>query len=122
MFVFHHLDQKRLPRRHIKSIDQPLKRAEPDNLLNIDVPGESKKCQSQRLEHCQHLGHDQNLPSIKPVNQNAGERCEEKRWYLSRESHHSQEKSRTSQTIDQPTGGQPGHPRSDQRNTLPAEI
>ncbi len=107
---------------HVEGIDQPLKRAEPDDLVNVDVSGEGEDGQRQRLKHGQNLGHHQNLASIEAVNPNPGERGEQKGWNLPGEADDSEQKRGTGQPVHQPARGQTRHPCADQRDSLAAEI
>ena len=74
LLVVHHLHQEGLPRGHVKRIDQALEGAEPDDFLNVDMPGESQNSQRQRLKHCEGLRDHQDLAAIQAVNPDPGKR------------------------------------------------
>ena len=48
--AFHHLDEERLPRRHVEGVDQSLKNAQADNLGNGDASGKSQTGEHEGLD------------------------------------------------------------------------
>jgi hypothetical protein len=58
------------------------------------------------------------IPAVQP---HAGDGRHEERRDLTHEAGESQEEGGIGELVDKPTGGKPGHPRADERNTLARE-
>ena len=76
---------------------------------------------AERLQHGEDLRHDQGAVPVPAVDPHAGDRSEEEHRDLRAETDDAQQDGRPRQPVDQPTGGDAGHPRADQRDGLSAE-
>ncbi len=117
----HHLDQEGLARRHIEGVDEALKNTQSQNLRHRDTSGESQRSEYEGPHGGEELSDQQAAPPLPPVRPDARHRTQQEGRDLAGERHHTQQKRRACQTIDQPTGGETGHPRADQGNALAAE-
>ena len=77
--------------------------------------------QGQRLGHRQNLGDHQDAMAIPAVEPNARDGRHEERRDLAHEAGEPQEEGGIGELVDDPTHGEPGHPRADERNTLARE-
>ena len=119
--LFDHLDHERLPGGHVEGVDQSLDQRQTDHPPQIDVAGERQRGQGQRLDHRQNLRDHQNAMAIPAVEPDAGDGRHEERRDLADEAGESQKEGGIGELVDDPTHGEPGHPRADERNTLARE-
>jgi len=73
------------------------------------------------LQHGKHLGDDERSSPIPAVDPDSGDRRQKKGGYLAGKAGYAKQGRGTSETIDQPTRGYPGHPRADEGNGLSGE-
>jgi hypothetical protein len=99
-----------------------LKRAEPDDFVNVDVMAEGKNGEREGLQHRQELRHDQNLAAIEAVHPDSGDGREKKCGDLAGEADDTEQEGRTGETIDEPTCGEARHPCAHQRGGLSGEV
>ncbi len=116
-----HLHQESLATGHVKRIDEPLACAEDEYFRNGDAVGECEGGKRQRLQHRECLSDDEDVTPVEAVNPHAGERREEERWDLAGEADDTEQPGRAGQSVDEPSGGNTGHPRADQRDALAGE-
>ena len=73
------------------------------------------------MQSRQRLGPNQHLPAVEAIYPYPGKGGEQEGWDLSHEADQAKHEGRPGQTIDQPAGGDPGHPGADQGDALTAE-
>ena len=89
-----HLDDKGLPHRGIKRIDNAEKQAQQDNVPYLNDTGEDCSSQYRRLKHGKRLGSNQQTPPIPPVGKHPGKGSEQERRNLTCETDNTQQKGR----------------------------
>jgi hypothetical protein len=115
------LHDEALSGRDVKRVDQALHDGENDQVRDVDRAAEGEPREGERLKHRQRLRRNDGAAEVPAINQHAGDGREEKRRDLPGEADDAEQRRRVSQAIDQPGGGDGGHPVADERNDLPGE-
>ena len=119
--VFHHLDDKGLPRRHIESVDRPLKHTEQDDVDDGNAMAQRQRRQAEGLNHRQRLRDHQHAMAIPAIDPDTRERPQQQHGDLAGEAHQTEQECRTCEPIDEPCRRNPRHPCADQRGRLAGE-
>jgi hypothetical protein len=83
--------------------------------------GEGERGQGEGLNAGEDLGPDKELAAIEAVDKYSGEGREEEGGDLSGEADGAEEQGRAGEPVDEPTGGDAGHPGADERDALAGE-
>ncbi len=104
-----------------KALMRPWQDAETDDLVNGDDFGEGERGEGEGLNRGEDLSPDEEVAAIETVDEDAGEGGEEEGGDLSGKAYDTEEKCGAGEAIDEPTGGDAGHPGADERDGLADE-
>ena len=119
--VVDHLHHEGLAAGHVEAVDDALRDAEDEDQGNGDVAGEGKRGEDERLQHGGGLRPDEHLAAVEAVDPDAGEGCEEEGGNLAGKADGAEQHGRSGEAVDEPGGGDAGHPRADEGDALAAE-
>src|SRR5215472_6437016 len=116
-----HFDDEGLAGGHVEGVDQAREERERDDFPDSDDAGEREDGQREGLKHREDLSDDDGSVAIPAVDPDAGDGSEDEGRDLAGEADDSEEDGGTGEAIDEPAGGDAGHPGADQRNALAGE-
>ena len=116
-----HLDEEGLAAGHVEGVDEALHHAERDDLVDGDDLGEGERGEDERLDCREDLGPDEEVAAVEAVDEDAGEGREQEGGNLAGEADDAEQQRGAGKAVDEPTGGDAGHPGADERDALAAE-
>ncbi len=119
--VADHLDHEGLAARHVKGIDDALHHAEGEDFANGDAVVEREPGERERLHHGKGLCPKKDFATVNAVDEDASEGREEEGGNLAGEANGAQKERGFRESIDEPRGGDAGHPGADERDALATE-
>ena len=119
--VLDHFDEEGLAGGGIKGVDDALGDAEQGDLPDVDASAEGEHGEGEGLQHGEVLGPDQGAVPVPAIDPDPGKGAEEKGRDLSEEGDEAEHPGRAGEAVDQPAGGDAGHPGADEREALAAE-
>ena len=106
---------------HVECVDDALHGTEREDFGDGDAVREREPGKGERLQHGQGLRPDQNFAAVDAINEDAGERSEEKGWNLAGEADGAQQERGFGEPVDKPGRGDARHPGADEGDALAAE-
>ena len=119
--VFDHLHQEGLAAGHVEGVDEALHDAEGEDPVDGDACASVSAARASDCSMRERLRPDQQLAAVEAVDPDAGEGREEEGGNLAGEADDAEQQRRAGEPVDQPAGGDAGHPRADERDALAAE-
>ena len=122
-----HLDEERLPRRHVEGVDQRpgtrLRATTCQMVGGARFAAEGDHRQQGRLDQRQYLRDDEEAVAVPAIDEDAGERSQEEGRHLAGEADQAEQEGRVraAEAEDEPAGGDARHPGADQRDALADE-
>ena len=117
----HHLDDKRLSRRHIKGVNEALGEGQTGYVPDRDDSRQCEDGERARLQHREDLRDDEGPVPIPAIDQHTRERAQEERGHLAAKLTVPKKDGGTRQTVYQPPGSDAGHPGADEGYALATE-
>ena len=112
-FVLHHLDDKALPQRNVKAVDEPQEDRQGEQVPQLHGVSEYEHGEQCCLEHRRALGQDHQAMAAEAVGQQTGPRGDEQRRDLAGEVQGAQQPGVMGPTVHKPLQGHPLHPGAD---------
>ena len=119
--VFDHLDHERLAAGHVECVDETLHHAEREDVGDGDAMRERERGKGERLHRGEHLRPDEDLALVQAIDPDAGEGREQEGGNLAHEADDAEQPCGAGEAVDEPAGGDAGHPGADERDALAAE-
>ena len=112
---------ERLPGGEVEGVDHPEQRRQHEDMGRPHRPGEGERRQREGEEHGRRLGGDQDRPPRAAIGHRPPQRRQQEHRDLPAETHQPEQERGAREPIHEPPSGDARHPRSDQRNPLPAK-
>jgi hypothetical protein len=96
--------------------------AQDNDMQNGNHTGQGQHRKQKRLDHRERLRDQEEPVSVRPVNDDAGERRKQEHRELADESGDAEHEGRAGEAVDQPAGSHAGDPRADDGDPLAAVV